>query len=71
MLASKLYLIAIPKASSGKPQDEALPFGGIDGWWGVRRLFACEPRRGMLVPTSSLVRDVDATSALVSLAETT
>ena len=40
-------------------QDVALPYGGIDGCWGGRRLFRCTPRHGLLVPVSSTVRERD------------
>ncbi|XP_052120675.1 uncharacterized protein LOC113205707 isoform X2 [Frankliniella occidentalis] len=46
-----------PSWTLGIELDVALPFGGIDGWWGGRRLFACEPRRGLLVPLSSVARE--------------
>lgn len=36
-------------------KDEALPYGGIDGNWGNRVLFTCQPKHGLLVPISQII----------------
>jgi len=36
-----------------------LPYGGIDGTWGSRHLFTCEPKHGLLVPITKTVKECD------------
>jgi len=36
-----------------------LPYGGIDGTWGRRHLFTCEPKHGLLVPVTKTIKECD------------
>jgi len=39
--------------------DNPLPYGGIDGTWGSRHLFTCEPKHGLLVPVTKTIKECD------------
>jgi hypothetical protein len=44
---------------SSLSQDNPLPYGGIDGTWGSRHLFTCEPKHGLLVPITKTIKECD------------
>ncbi|KAF6215402.1 hypothetical protein GE061_010154 [Apolygus lucorum] len=44
-----------PDWAVGLELDEALPYGGIDGTWGNRKLFVCRHKHGLIVPLSSVI----------------
>ncbi|KDR15363.1 hypothetical protein L798_10844 [Zootermopsis nevadensis] len=39
--------------------DNPLPYGGVDGTWGSRHLFTCEPKHGLLVPIKKTIKECD------------
>ncbi|PNF42743.1 hypothetical protein B7P43_G13613 [Cryptotermes secundus] len=43
----------------GVELDNPLPYGGIDGTWGSRQLFTCEPKHGLLVPVTKTIKECD------------
>uniref|UniRef100_A0A0A9YVE1 CAP-Gly domain-containing linker protein 1 n=2 Tax=Lygus hesperus TaxID=30085 RepID=A0A0A9YVE1_LYGHE len=44
-----------PDWAVGLELDESLPYGGIDGTWGNRKLFMCRHKHGLIVPVSSVI----------------
>ncbi|GLH09619.1 Protein of unknown function [Gryllus bimaculatus] len=48
-----------PDWTVGLQLDNPLPYGGIDGTWGNRHLFTCEPKHGLIVPITKTVREAD------------
>ncbi|XP_063236176.1 uncharacterized protein LOC134538684 isoform X2 [Bacillus rossius redtenbacheri] len=48
-----------PDWTVGLELDNPLPYGGIDGTWGNRHLFTCEPKHGLLVPITKTIRESD------------
>nr|CAD7570822.1 unnamed protein product [Timema californicum] len=48
-----------PDWTVGLELDKPLPFGGIDGTWGNRHLFTCQPKHGLIVPIAKTIRESD------------
>ncbi|PSN51274.1 hypothetical protein C0J52_05310 [Blattella germanica] len=46
-----------PDWTVGVELDNPLPYGGIDGNWGSRHLFTCEPKHGLLVPIQKTIKE--------------
>ncbi|XP_047116877.1 uncharacterized protein LOC124797853 isoform X1 [Schistocerca piceifrons] len=48
-----------PDWAVGLELDNPLPYGGIDGTWGNRHLFTCEPKHGLLVPIAKVMPEYE------------